>query len=262
MELEMSETEAAVGEFSVDILAKDLATGMIVIIENQFGSTDDDHLGKLLTYAGGFDAYALVWIAEFVRDEHRQALEWLNDRTDESTSAFALELEVIKIDDSAPAFNFKPIVVPNKWEKAARAASKGNPSQKGEAYKDYFQKLIDELREEYHFTGAKVAFAQNWYSFASGISGITYGTSFAQGDRIRVEVYIDRDDADANKKLFDWLLTKKAEVEEKIGTSLEWERLDNRRASRIAMYRTGTINSDDASLQEIRTWAVKNSFIT
>ena len=35
-------------------------------------------------------------------------------------------------------FHFKPVVLPNKWQKTARAASQGNVSPKGEAYKDYF----------------------------------------------------------------------------------------------------------------------------
>ena len=92
-------------------------------------------------------AYALVWIAESVRDEHRQALEWLNERTDEDTAVFTLELELLQIDDSAPAFNLRPVVFPNKWQKATRAASRSGPSPRAEAYQRFFQSLIDELRD-------------------------------------------------------------------------------------------------------------------
>ena len=88
-ELELIETEASVGDFAVDILARDLGTGRYLIIENQFGTTDHDHLGKLVTYSAGFDASYVLWIAEKIRDEHREALEWLNQRTDTETQFFA-----------------------------------------------------------------------------------------------------------------------------------------------------------------------------
>lgn len=123
MELELKDTEAAVGDFSLDLLAKDLGSGHTVIIENQLTQTDHDHLAKLLTYAAGFGASTVVWVAEVIRDEHRQALEWLNQRTDEDTQFFGVVIEVFKIDDSKPAYSFKPVVSPSEMAEIKKKAS-------------------------------------------------------------------------------------------------------------------------------------------
>ena len=90
----MQRAEAPVGGYSLDILATDVGSDKPVVIENQFGNTDHDHLGKLLTYAAGFDAYAMTWITEKFRDEHREALDLLNRRTNEETVFFGIEIEV------------------------------------------------------------------------------------------------------------------------------------------------------------------------
>src|SRR4029077_16843290 len=102
-ELQLQGTEVAVGNFSVDILARDIE-GQIVVIENQFGPTDHTHLGQIMTYLAGQDARTtVIWIAETIREEHRAAIDWLNASTIESFSFFAVEVEALRIDDSSGA---------------------------------------------------------------------------------------------------------------------------------------------------------------
>jgi len=257
MELELTQQEAGVGDFSLDLLATDVGRNKTVIIENQITATDHNHLGKLLTYASGFDAHVVIWIAETIRDEHRQALDWLNQRTDADTEFFGVVIEILQIDESKPAFNFNPIVFPNEWQKSSKKPGTGEISAKREAYQKYFQDLIDELREKHKFSNARKGQPQSWYSFASGYSGLTYGMCFALGSRVRVEFYIDQGDEEKNKALFDLIYQDREAIESQFGEKLEWERLDEKRACRIAIYREGSIEDDPAKLNEIRDWSIQ-----
>ncbi len=221
LDLELQTAEAAVGSFSLDVLAHDIGSNRPVIIENQLESTNHDHLGKLLTYAAGYDAYAVVWLTKEFRDEHRQALDWLNQRTDEDTQFFGVVVEAWKIDNSRPAPHFRPVAFPNDWKKqnVGKDATSGGAkvSERGERYRAFFQDLIDTLREEHRFTNARKGQPQSWYNFSSGTRGVSYNPSFSPPRRIaRVEVYIDRGDHDLNKQPFDELENRKEVIESEI----------------------------------------------
>lgn len=258
IDLELIEQEASVGDFSLDILAKDLGTSRPVIIENQLTQTDHDHLGKLITYAAGFDASIVIWVSDSIREEHRQAMDWLNQRTDSETSFFAVVVEVIKIDNSKPAFNFKLVASPNEWQKSKkRQTQRSSLSTKSERYQNYFQCLIDDLRNIHRFTSAKAGQPQNWYSFSSGVSGIMYGANFTQGGKARTELYIDLGEHSKNKYVFDKLFDMKDEIEGALGNQVSWERLDNKRASRLALYIDGSIDESDAELEKVRNWHIE-----
>jgi hypothetical protein len=118
LDLQVVKVEQAVGDFSCDIMAHEIGTDRQVIIENQLETTDHRHLGQLLTYAGGLDAAFIVWISPDIREEHRQALDWLNRHTDEQVDFFGIQLEAIRIDGANPAVQFRLMAFPNKWGKA------------------------------------------------------------------------------------------------------------------------------------------------
>ena len=257
MDLELTEREASVGDFSLDILAKDLGTNHTVIIENQLTQTDHDHLGKLLTYAAGFDASIVIWISESIREEHRQALDWLNQRTDSDTLFFGVVVEVLKIDNSKPAYIFKLVASPNEWQKnKKRRTQSSSTSSKGERYQSYFQSLIDELREKHRFTSAKAGQPQNWYSFSSGVKGIYYGANFASGGKAKAELYIDLGEHEKNKYVFDELKKQENELAKAFDEPINWERLDDKRASRLAFYCDGAITDSDSELEDVHSWHI------
>jgi hypothetical protein len=116
--LELESTEHSVGPFAADILCKDPLSDLWVLIENQLEQTDHTHLGQIITYAAGLNAVTVIWIAGKFVEQHRAALDWLNEITSEGTNFFGVEVELWRIGDSpqmAPKFNI--VSKPNAWSK-------------------------------------------------------------------------------------------------------------------------------------------------
>lgn len=278
MDLELVHRNGTVGNLSADIIARDTGRDRIVIIENQLESTDDSHLGQLITYASGQDARVVVWVSPEFRDSHRQALEWLNRRSSNSTEFYAIGFDLFRIDDSKPAVEFQLMSAPDGHPMMAAAFSNGhgnaaasrtpysgNGSANGkahadadhqEAYRKFFQRLVDELREKHRFTNAKMGQPQNWYSFASGTSGVVYSIWFSGGGRVRAELYIDVGNRDLNRSIFDRLRQHTSEIEKEFGEKLEWDATESRRACSVGTYLAGKIDDPAEALDTVLKWAI------
>ncbi|MCL1553471.1 DUF4268 domain-containing protein [Xanthomonas nasturtii] len=257
LDLQLESTEASVGDFSADIIATDVSSNRKIVIENQFGATDHKHLGQLITYASYLRASAVVWIAESIRPEHKAAMDFLNNNLRDSLSLYAIEASAIRINDSKPAFMLSVVSRPNEATVSGDDTARGT-SETQERYRIYFQTLIDELRENYKFTNARSGQPQNWYTFASANSkSYKFGTSFSTGGKVRVEIYIDCGDKLKNEQLFDRVFSEKNKIQTQIAQDLRWERLDNRRACRVAVYRDGDIDAETEILNEIRQWTIQ-----
>ena len=163
MRLEVEALEAPVGRYRLDILARDQDSRQVVI-ENQLETTDHDHLGKLLTYAAGFDANVIVWIARNFQDEHRDALDLLNRRTGEDTEFFGVEVELWQIDNSRRAPYFKPVVTPSEWRKQTIRPTVIVSRRRGrrERYQAFYQGLVDIMRDEHSFTEVREVGRAGW----------------------------------------------------------------------------------------------------
>ncbi|CAI8232773.1 MAG: Uncharacterised protein [SAR116 cluster bacterium] len=159
MALERSEREKAVGPFSADIICADQISKFDVVIENQFTRTDHDHLGKMITYASGLQSQIIIWVAPRFRDEHRSAIDWLNDISGPETGFFGVVLEVFQISDSAYAPHFDIVARPNDWQrqvKRSSSTSRGMPPNETalklmsfwEDVRAYFEKRSDFMTEQ------------------------------------------------------------------------------------------------------------------
>ncbi len=256
MDLEVVDREAQVGGFSLDLLAKDLSTGSPVIIENQLEPTDHKHLGQLLTYAAGKDAAVIIWIAQDFREEHRAAMDFLNARTGEDTEFFGVRVELWKIDDSLPAAHFDLVVAPNEWSKRSASAARLSHSGREETYRQFWQPLVDALREKHQLTKARQGPKFNFFQFSSGLNGVLYGAAFGHKKRIRVEIVMDSGDRRRNKERFDRLEAQKEEIESDLG-ELSWQRMPDKDLSCIVAHRDGSVDSSEEDLEEIRQWMIE-----
>lgn len=253
LDLDLVTTESPVGSYAVDLYAKDLNTGRWVIIENQLEKTDHNHLGQLMAYAAGKEAGVVVWISPEFRDEHRQTLDWLNEVTTEAVAFFGIELELLQVDDSLPAPNFRLVAQPNDWGRQPPTAL--TPKQR--KYEAFFNELLTKVKTALpDLTTAKRAYPQNWFNFPIGRSGFTLTANFALNSQFRIEIYIDTGDQAKNKAAFDALQEDKHRFEALIGQPLVWQRLDDKRASRIYCGTNGSIKDDQAHLEQLQDWAV------
>lgn len=125
--LTLVDEEHRVGRYALDVLAT-LDDGRLVAIENQLERSDHTHLGQCITYAAGVGAYAIVWLLPVLASEHRAALDWLNDHTDDEVHFFGVEVSVVRIGDSLPAPVFTVVSRPNEWQKHVRVK---NPKKAG-----------------------------------------------------------------------------------------------------------------------------------
>ncbi|NGP90025.1 DUF4268 domain-containing protein [Fodinibius halophilus] len=243
IELAPIKSEARTGRYSVDILAEEQDTGQKVIVENQLEQTDHDHLGKLVTYASGHDAKYVVWIVRQANEEHRQAMEWLNDYTNNQINFFLIRLELWQIDESKPAVKMNTIVMPNEWTKTLREQNQTKELTDTKLLQFEFWKQFVQYCNEKNSTlrlGRKVR-PKQWYNISIGRSNARISLTLnTYKQEIRCTLYIP-DDQEYYKNYYE----RKEEVEKELDEKLVWLPLPDKKACRIRVVRTGNIEHED-----------------
>lgn len=238
------EKEVYVGPYRCDLVAKDETSDITVIIENQLESTNHDHLGKIITYASGLGAKVIVWIVKSAKEEHRAAIEWLNNNTVNGIDFFLIEIHAYKIGNSDYAPKFEVVEKPNDFVKRRNKIHSDNDElNKSQAERlifwEQFNQLIFERGKPFNIR--KVT-TDSWYDIAVGSSEAHISVDLVNKDKmIGVGLYIND-----NKDLFDNLYENKEDIESELGINLIWDRLDSKKASRIK-YCINGLNFDDHS---------------
>jgi hypothetical protein len=222
------EREQPAGAFSVDLVAEDDA-GDTVIIENQLGKSDHDHLGKLITYTAALGAKTAIWVVGDARPEHVAAVSWLNESG--GVSAYLVKVEAVRIGSSPPAPLLTLIVGPSE-EGLQVGETKKVIAERHQLRKRFWTQLLDKAKVRTSLHSTISPGDASW--LGASVSGLAFNYVVWQHEAA-VEVYIDRgkNSGDASKRVFDTLDKERASVEKIFGEPLMWERLEDRRAARI-----------------------------
>lgn len=251
LDITVDETESSVGDFNVDIYASETGTDRKIIIENQLEDTDHDHLGKLITYASGKGADVVIWVVKHAREEHKAAVEWLNNHTDDKIGFFLCEIKLFQIGDSQIAPAFTVVERPNDWTKEIRKKASANPTQQQRL--EYWQAFNDYAFSDANFSrifNKRKPTTDHWMDFSIGSSACHIAVSQIQKRKaVDVELYINDD-----KELFKSLFAYKDEIEKNMEMELEWKELPERKASRILIEKT--VDLDDRA-----TWPEQFDYI-
>ena len=109
----------------------------------------------------------------------------------------------------------------------------GTQRHRHEVRRAFWTKTLEKLR------AANVSRYENispskdhWLASATGVSGCGYNLIFSKNEA-RVELYLQRRQAAENKWIFDQLKREKQKIEDRFHAELQWQRLDDKKASKV-----------------------------
>lgn len=262
LDLELVETEVAVGSFSADAHFRVTTSGDNVVVENMLAPSDHDHVGKLLTYAAGIDAPYAVLVAERIKPEHASALAWLNTNSRDGISFFGIEIEAWQIGDSGPAPHLNVVVKPDQWQRSVQPRTAPRTALQ-ETYYEWWDYFLPRLRDAIPgWTNSRAPSTANWYSFPAGRSGLSYSVVFAwpggSADyQLRVELYMKLGDAAATAAMYGHLHERRGEIEATFGGQLDWQPNDYLMSSKVlTTYERGTDPNERERWDEYAEWTL------
>ena len=242
--------EQTVGDFNVDLVAED-ESGAPVIIENQLERSNHDHLGKLITYLTQIGAKAAIWIVSDPRPEHIGAISWLNESS--PAAFYLLKLEAVRIGNSLPA-PVLTLIVGSSEESQEVGETKREFTERHILRRRFWTSLLEEAKKKTQLHANTSSSQYNYVMTGAGKSGL-YLRYVIQQHTSEIDLYIDRGrDADsANEEIFDTLEKVREKIEDVFGESLEWQRLEGKRACRIGKrFSLGGYRNDEEEWSEIQ----------
>ncbi len=257
MELEVVGQEVSVGPYSADVLAKDINTDAYVVIENQLEKTNHDHLGKSITYASALNAKTIVWIATDFTEEHKKALDWLNDNTNEDLAFWGIQLELWQISEDTASMRLNIVSRPSTNVKTIKSKT-NNESESRNLQLEFWTKFRDKLQSTKKIPSLQTPQAHYWYDVRIGRSFIKLSNVCnTQKNFVGVRLYIR---SNVVEMYYPVLEAKKEEINKALGCEPIWDANPEARDKTIAItYNTDLTDTD--RMEEALDWLVKQTII-
>jgi len=252
-ELEIEGTEINVGDFRADILCKN-EYGSRVLIENQLEETDHSHLGQILTYAAGLDVQTVIWIAKKFKDDHRAALDRLNETTDEHFQYFGVEIKVWQIEDSACAPQFEVVSSPNNWSRNTRSTVAKNLSETESQRHKYWTEFRNYMIQKGSQIELPEPTGRHLFDIRIGTAGTPIRAWVLKKGGIGVTLNLGHKRA---KPFFHLLKKQRDEIENQLGEPLEWDEKPNQNDSMITLKKDDTDPTNETDWYNQHEWLAK-----
>lgn len=209
------EREQDTENFFVDIVAED-DSGNTVIIENQLEKSNHDHLGKLVTYLATTEAKAAIWIVSEPRQEHIDAVSWLN--RSQLANFYLIKLEAYKIENSPPAPLLTLIVKPGSRIQTDKRSQ-------------FWALLLEKMKKKTNLFANISPQAATWISTGAGKYGLSYQFIIRKHNS-QVLFSINRA-KEETKDIFKKLSEFEAEINLKFAGKLDWQPRSELKSSQI-----------------------------
>tara|TARA_R110002126_G_scaffold1402_2_gene7952 strand:+ start:27197 stop:28186 length:990 start_codon:yes stop_codon:yes gene_type:complete len=255
LDLQVEAVEKDVGPYRADILCKDANTANWVLVENQLEKTDHVHLGQLMVYAAGLHAATIVWIADRFTEEHRAALDWLNEITSGDINFFGLEVELWRIGESMAAPKFNVVSKPNDWSRSLNRTARQldtdlTPTKQLQL--EYWQSFTGLMTDRGGSVKPTKPHPQHWINFSVGRTGFNlYAIANTRDKRISIGLWISDAEAEA---YFQLLLEDRAAIETEIDSSLLWVGDESRKSRGVRLDHDGHDPTDKSSWKQQHEW--------
>ena len=168
LELTSAEREQAAGSFIIDVVAEN-SDGQTLIIENQLEKSDHDHLGKVITYLTSREASGAIWIVKEPRQEHINAMAWLNESS--NADFYLVKVEAVRIGNSNPAPLLTLIVGPSIEAKVSGKAKQEKVERHFIRKRWWGQLVSNPLAKSHNHITPSMA---TWIGVSSGTRGLNF----------------------------------------------------------------------------------------